>query len=119
MTTFNPSTNLQMNSCQFDRSEYNRQYYQRNKEKLLEKQSERYQSSKGYRVFKEYVEKYLDEDLITIRDILLTLDETDPLECQQIILLMKYVKVLMEIKLMTLGQPQEEIERIRNLPVDT
>ena len=115
MSTFNHSDNLP----KFDRAEYNRKYYQRNKEKLIEKQSERYNKSKGYRAFKEYIEKYLDEDLITVRDIIMTRDENDPLEYQQLILMMNYAKVLMEIKLMALGQPEEEIERIRNLPVES
>lgn len=47
------------------------------------------------------------------------IEEGDPLEYEKSVTLMHIGKVLMELKLTALGQPQEEIERISNLPVES
>lgn len=122
MSIFNNSeitSNTQMNGGGFNRTEYNRQYYQKNKEKILERQAEKYQNTKRYKVLKKYVEKHLDEDLVTVRDLLVNIEENDPLEYEKSVTLMNIAKFLMELKLVALGQPQEEIDRIRNLPVES
>jgi hypothetical protein len=109
---------MEMNG-KFNRAEYNRQYYQKNKEKILERQAEKYQNSKRYKTLKKYLEKHLDEDLITIRDLLLSIEEDDPLEYEKTVTLMYIGKALLELKFTALGQPQEEIDKIRNLPVES
>lgn len=101
----------------FDRNQYNRQYYLRNKEKLCDRRTERYRICEGAKALNEYVNTDLDKDLVTFRDELLRIDETDPEQLQRCIDLMKVAKMSMEIKCIAAGLPQEEIDRIHNLPI--
>lgn len=103
----------------FNRAEYNKTYYQRNKEKLCEQRMETYRRQKGTKALNYYINTHLDEDLHTMHDLLLETDESDPEQYERCASLMKVAQLMIEIKLTALGQPQEEIERIRNLPIDT
>lgn len=112
------SPNVTMNSNKFNRVEYNKAYYEKNKQKILVDRSDKYQQTKLYKDFLKYVDEYLDEDLIIIRDVLLSLDENNIHERDKVILLMKYAKILMEIKALKLGFNDQEIQEIRNLSVE-
>jgi hypothetical protein len=116
MSTF--QENMETKSAGFDRAKYYREYYQRNKEKLCEQRTENYRRRKGAKALKEYAYTHLDEDLVVIRDELMNIDESDPEQYELCIAMMKIAKLLLEIKTVAIGGGMEEIERIRNLPVE-
>ena len=101
----------------FGRTEYNRQYYLRHKEKLDQKRLDNYHKNKGLKTFNEYVNNLLDEDMTIIRDQLLKTDETDPKQIERCIELMKLVKLLLILKCAAIGDDKTEIERIKNIQV--
>jgi hypothetical protein len=111
--------NVTTPSGKFDRAEYNRQYYLRNKETLCEKRNENYRRNKGAKALNEYINTHLDEDLVVIRDELLKTDESDPAQYQTCVDLMNLAKLLIEIKYVAIGASFEEIQKIRNHPVET
>lgn len=116
MSTFQQS--METKPAGFDRAEYYRQYYQRNKEKLCERRTENYRRRKGAKALTEYINTYLDEDLVVIRDELMKIDESDPEQYETCISMMKLAKLLLEIKTVAIGGGIEELEKIRNLPVE-
>lgn len=105
------------NSGGFDRVKYNHEYYLKNKEKLAARQAERYRIRKCTGYLNEYINTHLDEDLRTCRDELVKVDETDPEQYQRYVDLMKFSKMLMELKCIAAGLPQSEIDEICNLPI--
>jgi hypothetical protein len=110
--------NMETKSAGFDRAQYYRDYYQRNKEKLCNKQAENYRRRKGAKALTEYVNTYLEEDLVVIRDELMKIDESNPKQYETCISMMKLAKLLLEIKYVVIGAEMGEIERIRNMPVE-
>jgi hypothetical protein len=110
--------NMETKSAGFDRAQYYRDYYQRNKEKLCEKRTENYRRRKGAKALTEYINTHLDEDLVVMRDELIKIDESNPEQYEICISMMKVAKLLLEIKTVAIGGGIEDLERIRNMPVE-
>lgn len=104
-------------TSKFDRAEYNRQYYLRNKEKLDQRRLDNYHKNKGLKTLNEYVNNHLDEDMAIIRDELLKIDENDPEEKERCIELMKIAKILLMMKSAALREDPSEIEKIKSIPL--
>jgi hypothetical protein len=117
MNTFQQDTEIK--STSFDRAEYYRQYYQKNKEKLCNKQTENYRRRKGAKALSEYINNHLDEDLVVIYNELANIDESDPEQHELCISMMYLARLMLEIKTVAIGASPEELERVRNLKIDT
>lgn len=101
----------------FNRTEYNRQYYFKNKEKLDQRRLDNYHKNKGLKTLYDYVKNHLDSDMEFVRDELLKTDETDPEQVEYCIELMKLAKILLLMKSRVLQEDQSEIERLKNIQI--
>ena len=89
---------------------YNQHYYLQNKIKLNQKRSENYYKNKYLKTLNKYINNHLNEDMITIKDKLLKIDENIPKKRDRCIELMKIAKMLLVIKLVTLHENSSKIE---------
>lgn len=101
----------------FNRTEYNKQYYLKNKEKLDQRRLENYHKNKGFKTFTDYVTNHLEKDMEFVRDELIKTDDTDPEQVEYCIDLMKIAKFLLLIQSVALGESMTEIEKIKNIKI--
>jgi hypothetical protein len=101
----------------FNRTEYHRQYYLRNKEKLDQKRLDNYHKNRALKTFNEYARNHLDEDMVVVRDELVKIDENDPSQREKCIALMGIAKLLLVMKSVVVGDDVVEIEKFKSIQI--
>jgi hypothetical protein len=114
-----PLVKINTSMTTFNRTEYNKQYYLRNKDKLDRRRLDNYHKNKETNSVIDFVKYRLDDDMMNIRNMLLEVDETDPNQVEMCIELMNLAKTLLLLKAMSIGDDETEINKIKSMQIPT